>query len=159
MAVARSPSDLLPSDCLNCQWVDWGLCEVCGELPPGLQWTRRQRRIQRRQQGSASATARTSSAERRRRTGQGRVRVVRRLSADNTPKSDGLSLEKIESLSFRESYSTCLAPAPAKEGEDNEASQCVICLSEFEEGASVRRLACMHLFHQTCVDAWLSNNR
>ena len=83
--------------------------------------------------------------------------LSRRLSADNTPKSDGLSLEQIERVSFRESYSGFTPPAPTEE--DNEATQCVICLSEFCQGASVRRLACMHLFHQPCVDAWLSNNR
>ena len=39
------------------------------------------------------------------------------------------------------------------------ASQCVICLSEFVERAEVRRLSCLHLFHTSCVDAWLLHNR
>ena len=29
---------------------------------------------------------------------------------------------------------------------------CVICLSEFENGDTVRRLPCRHLFHRSCVD-------
>ena len=37
--------------------------------------------------------------------------------------------------------------------------QCVICLSDFRSGVGVRRLACLHLFHTQCVDAWLLNNR
>ena len=37
--------------------------------------------------------------------------------------------------------------------------QCVICLSDFRPGVGVRRLACLHLFHTQCVDAWLLNNR
>ena len=147
--MARSPS----SECLNCHWVDrgrilcsTGVCEVCGETPPSLQWSRRQQRRPQR---------RSSSAERRRRVRT--VRVVRRLSADNTAKSEGgLSLEKIERGSFREQYSGCTGSSQEQEGE---ATQCIICLSEFQAGVTVRRLACMHLFHQQCVDAWLSNNR
>ena len=38
-------------------------------------------------------------------------------------------------------------------------TQCVICLSDFRSGVEVRRLACLHLFHARCVDAWLLNNR
>jgi hypothetical protein len=32
---------------------------------------------------------------------------------------------------------------------------CVICLSGYEAGESVRRLACHHAFHRECVDRWL----
>ena len=39
------------------------------------------------------------------------------------------------------------------------ASQCVICLSDFLERVEVRRLSCLHLFHTSCVDAWLLHNR
>ncbi|XP_026301774.1 E3 ubiquitin-protein ligase RNF165-like [Apis mellifera] len=37
--------------------------------------------------------------------------------------------------------------------------KCTICLSEFEDCESVRRLPCMHLFHIDCVDQWLCTNK
>ncbi|XP_061078543.1 E3 ubiquitin-protein ligase Arkadia isoform X2 [Conger conger] len=43
-------------------------------------------------------------------------------------------------------------------GEDTE-EKCTICLSILEEGEDVRRLPCMHLFHQLCVDQWLLTNK
>ncbi|XP_068430230.1 E3 ubiquitin-protein ligase Arkadia isoform X2 [Clinocottus analis] len=52
-----------------------------------------------------------------------------------------------------------------KEDEDEAADEedteekCTICLSILEEGEDVRRLPCMHLFHQLCVDQWLLTNK
>ncbi|XP_051950965.1 E3 ubiquitin-protein ligase RNF165-like isoform X2 [Xyrauchen texanus] len=37
--------------------------------------------------------------------------------------------------------------------------KCTICLSMLEDGEDVRRLPCMHLFHQACVDQWLGTNK
>ncbi|XP_056097923.1 E3 ubiquitin-protein ligase RNF165 isoform X2 [Rhinichthys klamathensis goyatoka] len=37
--------------------------------------------------------------------------------------------------------------------------KCTICLSMLEDGEDVRRLPCMHLFHQACVDQWLATNK
>ncbi|XP_041753194.1 E3 ubiquitin-protein ligase RNF165 isoform X2 [Coregonus clupeaformis] len=37
--------------------------------------------------------------------------------------------------------------------------KCTICLSMLEDGEDVRRLPCMHLFHQACVDQWLATSR
>uniref|UniRef100_A0AAV2IUC2 RING-type E3 ubiquitin transferase n=1 Tax=Knipowitschia caucasica TaxID=637954 RepID=A0AAV2IUC2_KNICA len=37
--------------------------------------------------------------------------------------------------------------------------KCTICLSLLEDGEDVRRLPCMHLFHQGCVDQWLATSR
>ncbi|XP_034046041.1 E3 ubiquitin-protein ligase Arkadia isoform X2 [Thalassophryne amazonica] len=46
------------------------------------------------------------------------------------------------------------------EGADEDMEEkCTICLSILEEGEDVRRLPCMHLFHQLCVDQWLLTNK
>ena len=42
---------------------------------------------------------------------------------------------------------------------DSVSPHCVICLGDFLSGNMVRRLACLHLFHTSCVDNWLLNNR
>uniref|UniRef100_UPI00358E7502 E3 ubiquitin-protein ligase Arkadia-like isoform X2 n=1 Tax=Myxine glutinosa TaxID=7769 RepID=UPI00358E7502 len=44
-------------------------------------------------------------------------------------------------------------------GVDDNDEKCTICLSIIEEGEDVRRLPCMHLFHQLCVDQWLLTNK
>ncbi|XP_037121618.1 E3 ubiquitin-protein ligase RNF165 isoform X2 [Syngnathus acus] len=47
-------------------------------------------------------------------------------------------------------------------GEEEETDvdeKCTICLSMLEDGEDVRRLPCMHLFHQGCVDQWLATSR
>jgi len=66
--------------------------------------------------------------------------------------SAGLSADMIERSSFTQEYSV-------GEGEDRESRQCVICIADFQLGAKVRRLACLHIFHISCVDAWLMDNR
>ncbi|KAF3783845.1 Receptor-like proteiny region transmembrane domain- and RING domain-containing protein 6 [Nymphaea thermarum] len=37
----------------------------------------------------------------------------------------------------------------------SEASQCYVCLMDYEEGDIVRTLPCQHKFHQLCIDKWL----
>lgn len=34
--------------------------------------------------------------------------------------------------------------------------ECVICLEQYREGDAVRTLPCLHQFHKSCVDTWLS---
>lgn len=45
------------------------------------------------------------------------------------------------------------------DAEESDDEKCTICLCELEDEEDVRRLPCMHLFHQTCVDQWLVTNR
>ena len=70
----------------------------------------------------------------------------RRLSADNTPKSEGLTLEKIERVSYKETIKaipskSCvdsageLAAGAEAEAEAEDATQCIICLSGQHEPA------------------------
>ena len=72
----------------------------------------------------------------------------RRLSADNTPKSEGLTLEKIERVSYKETIKaipskSCVdsagelaaGAAAGAEAEAEDATQCIICLSGQHEPA------------------------
>ncbi|GMH12638.1 hypothetical protein Nepgr_014479 [Nepenthes gracilis] len=48
--------------------------------------------------------------------------------------------------------------AGAKQGMMEMESDCAICLSEFEEGQYVKVIPfCRHVFHMSCIDAWLSS--
>ncbi|KAF4803784.1 RING finger protein 165 [Turdus rufiventris] len=50
--------------------------------------------------------------------------------------------------------------AKQDDGEESDTDEkCTICLSMLEDGEDVRRLPCMHLFHQVCVDQWLATSK
>ncbi|XP_040399185.1 E3 ubiquitin-protein ligase RNF165-like isoform X2 [Cygnus olor] len=50
--------------------------------------------------------------------------------------------------------------AEQEDGEESDTDEkCTICLSMLEDGEDVRRLPCMHLFHQVCVDQWLATSK
>ncbi|WCJ31818.1 RING/U-box superfamily protein [Euphorbia peplus] len=38
-------------------------------------------------------------------------------------------------------------------------TECSVCLSEFQEEESVRKLKCKHTFHKDCLDKWLQECR
>ncbi|KAG7013994.1 E3 ubiquitin-protein ligase ATL6, partial [Cucurbita argyrosperma subsp. argyrosperma] len=43
--------------------------------------------------------------------------------------------------------------------ETNTESECVLCLSPFEDGECIRQLpSCNHVFHASCIDVWLSSH-
>ncbi|KAL2348803.1 hypothetical protein Fmac_002803 [Flemingia macrophylla] len=49
--------------------------------------------------------------------------------------------------------------AVSGDDEGDDGGMCSVCLGDFEEGEELRTLPeCMHCFHGTCIDKWLSNN-
>ncbi|XP_043272380.1 E3 ubiquitin-protein ligase Arkadia [Venturia canescens] len=69
--------------------------------------------------------------------------------------SCGATQESIESHTFPHKYKR----VKKVENAEDAMEKCTICLSEFEDCESVRRLPCMHLFHIDCVDQWLCTNK
>ncbi len=37
--------------------------------------------------------------------------------------------------------------------------RCVICLSDFEDGETLKQLPCLHLYHAACISTWFSTRR
>uniref|UniRef100_A0A8C5LXI2 RING-type E3 ubiquitin transferase n=1 Tax=Leptobrachium leishanense TaxID=445787 RepID=A0A8C5LXI2_9ANUR len=69
----------------------------------------------------------------------------------------------IERCTFPHKYKKRIPHDGKDAKEDEEESdtdeKCTICLSMLEDGEDVRRLPCMHLFHQVCVDQWLATSK
>jgi len=42
--------------------------------------------------------------------------------------------------------------------DNNEQTECIVCLSDFETGCRVRVLPCKHMFHTACIDEWLGRD-
>ncbi|KAM3842455.1 E3 ubiquitin-protein ligase ARK2C isoform 1-T1 [Diretmus argenteus] len=74
--------------------------------------------------------------------------------------SRGAVQTTIERFTFPHKYKK-RKPLELKIGEEETDvdEKCTICLSMLEDGEDVRRLPCMHLFHQGCVDQWLVTSR
>jgi hypothetical protein len=41
---------------------------------------------------------------------------------------------------------------------DEEEPSCSICLCEYETGETVMRLPCNHIYHESCLDSWVTNH-
>ncbi|CAL8318269.1 unnamed protein product [Lota lota] len=75
--------------------------------------------------------------------------------------SRGAIQTTIERFTFPHKYKK-RKPLEWKMGEEKDTDvdeKCTICLSMLEDAEDVRRLPCMHLFHQGCVDQWLATSR
>uniref|UniRef100_A0A8C6UID9 RING-type E3 ubiquitin transferase n=1 Tax=Neogobius melanostomus TaxID=47308 RepID=A0A8C6UID9_9GOBI len=73
--------------------------------------------------------------------------------------SRGAVQTTIERFTIPHKYKKEAHTAENGEEETDVDEKCTICLSMLEDGEDVRRLPCMHLFHQGCVDQWLATSR
>ncbi|XP_062888863.1 E3 ubiquitin-protein ligase arkadia-C-like isoform X2 [Mobula hypostoma] len=72
----------------------------------------------------------------------------------------GATQNTIERCTFLHKYEKRTLETSEERKEASEVEEkCTICLSPLEEGEDVRRLPCMHLFHQICVDQWLATSK
>ena len=42
--------------------------------------------------------------------------------------------------------------------DDSDLFSCTICIGDFEEGETLRRLPCNHVFHTSCIDPWMEQH-
>ena len=61
----------------------------------------------------------------------------------------GATAEQIEAIP------TIVVGHPGAESE--KGCRCPICLEDVEPGALLRRMACKHQFHKSCLDKWLGH--
>lgn len=59
---------------------------------------------------------------------------------------DGLNENEINHNSFVDEYKM-----------KNEKEECCICMDEFKEKDKIRRLPCLHIFHEKEIDLWLNS--
>mmetsp|Transcript_14186 Transcript_14186/g.26692 ORF Transcript_14186/g.26692 Transcript_14186/m.26692 type:complete len:497 (-) Transcript_14186:1633-3123(-) len=67
----------------------------------------------------------------------------------SAPEPRGLAPDVLAALPERQ-----LETVPSSE--DNK--KCMVCLDDYEVGATVKTLPCFHLFHKHCIDEWLTRN-
>jgi len=166
--VSRVPRGSEP--CINCLRIELGeracvsgICEDCGQTPQSLQWMYPEgppggdRAGSRRRRPGWLRSIRSSSSDRPMSIPHSASNAAaRRLSVDVAVGGWGVTQSRLDRASFCYHY----RPSSGGGGVVKEPSpHCVICLSDFLSGNMVRRLACFHLFHTSCVDNWLLNNR
>jgi hypothetical protein len=87
---------------------------------------------------------------------------ARRLSRHTLPQHSvhhgALSVLPREGPVVGRARAVSAADIPAYEQRDAGTADCAVCLGEVDMGEMVRRLpACLHIFHQHCIDQWLNN--
>ena len=94
---------------------------------------------------SPELTPETSPTHRRRRNGVFH-RINPFLGTDLDLGEAGLSQSQIDSI-------------PEINFEIDSRIDCVICMSQVENSASIRQLPCDHIYHTECIDQWLLVNK
>lgn len=77
-------------------------------------------------------------------------RLSRRDTSGNTRATRGASKAMLEKKTTKRK-----ATALDAGDTDGQKEQCVICMEEIKEGATLKVLSCGHKFHSRCIDRWL----
>ena len=84
--------------------------------------------------------------------GDGEARITTAVQPDSGPDDSsvqGGGHQRIASAS---------RPDDQGQADEKEAPQCSVCIGDFEEGDILRRLPCLHVFHQSCIDPWMTQH-
>lgn len=57
-----------------------------------------------------------------------------------------------------ETFRSCTIAWTVEDRSDSSAS-CAICLDPFERGQMATRLACFHMYHTACIEAWVEKSK
>jgi len=69
----------------------------------------------------------------------------------------GLSADELNVLptsKFTEKSSS--TSSQSDRGANTEDPECRVCLSQFERNETLRTLPCLHRFHRSCIDNWIT---
>lgn len=80
-------------------------------------------------------------------------RIMEAQGQHSRNRQTGLSQSALENLTQEDSWSEDL-----RRRLDLEQTECIVCLSDFQDGDRVRCLPCKHVFHTACIDEWLGRD-
>lgn len=75
----------------------------------------------------------------------------------NSPNYGSVEEDDEEEVRCLEVSTSKLEEGLVLSGNDEEPS-CSICLCEYENGESVMRLPCNHIYHESCLNSWVTNH-